>query len=264
MFERAPSGQLAPTLTASEIARSIKLAFTELGLGLDEIESSNGAILGHLRIGTLPFVRKEIIPNAIVRLLSMNHQISISTNEADYEAQLVALRSGDLDLIVGPAPPSKNDDELVAEVLANMSLRFVVRKGHPLTKKKGGASKLAMENLGWILPPSGSAHRASFDNFMEAHNLKIKGRIVETNLFNACRAIAENSDFAFLSRLQDTELGAFVAITPNFVSQDDAYLLGIDAHIVTRRRTTMSPALKLFIALLHESAQETLSPRSEC
>lgn len=255
LFERAATGRLTPTLVAVEIARAAKLTFAEIGNGFDEINSLGDVTVGHVRIGSLPFVRKEIIPNAIVKLATDHPGISISTNEADYEAQEVALRSGELDLIVGPTPLPEKDVDLLTEPFMRMGLRFVVREGHPLARTER-VSKSDLAGLGWVLPPKPTAHRAAFDNFMRRHEIPIRGQIVETSLYNAARGIVSQSDLALISRLKDSELGTFVALTLDFLSERDKEPLPIVSHIVTRRRTTMSPAVRLFISLLRESAEE--------
>ncbi len=253
LFERAATGRLMPTLVAVEIARAAKLAFAEIGHGFDEIRSLGEIIVGHVRIGSLPFVRKEILPNAIVGLATGHPGISISTNEADYEAQEVALRSGELDLIVGPTSLSEKDVDLVAEPFLEMTLRFVVRGGHPLARKSK-ITKSELSSLGWVLPPKGTAHREAFDEFIQRHEIEIEGQVVETSLYNAARGIVRKSDLALISRQNDSELGTYVALEPDFVSRRDMERLRLVSHIVTRRRTTMSPAVRLFISLLRESA----------
>ena len=256
LFERTATGQLTPTLIGTEIARAAKLAFVEIGTGIDEINSLDQSIIGHVRIGTLPFVRNEVIPNAIVKVVNAHEGISVSTNEADYEAQEVALRSGELDLIVGPTSLSDKDVDLVAEPFLRMGFRFVVRKGHPLARAGCRVSKADLAQLGWVLPPRPTAHRATFDRFMNAHDIPIEGKVVETSLYNAARGIVQQSDLALISRQMNSELGSFVALTPDFATEQDIESLTITSHIVTRRRTTVSPAVRLFIAMLRESVEE--------
>ncbi|MEM7503867.1 MAG: LysR family transcriptional regulator [Pseudomonadota bacterium] len=252
LFERAAAGRLMPTLVATEIARGAKLAFAEIGSGLDEIRSLGDQIVGHIRIGSLPFVRKEILPQAVVRLATGYPGISISTNEADYDAQEAALRSGELDLIVGPSSVEEKDVDLVAEPFMEMTLRFVVREEHPLARRSSVTAE-EFSSLGWVLPPKGTAHRDAFDNFIKRHSVDIKGQVVETSLYSAARGIVGGSDLALISRQNDSELGSFVALEPDFVTSADTDGLKLVSHIVTRRRTTMSPAVRLFISMFRES-----------
>lgn len=252
LFERAAAGRLMPTLVAAEVARGAKLAFAEIGSGFDEVRSLGDKIVGHVRIGSLPFVRKEILPQAIVRLATGHPGISISTNEADYDAQEAALRSGELDLIVGPTSVSEKDVDLVAEPFMEMTLRFVVREEHPLACRNR-VTKEEFSSLGWVLPPKRTAHRDAFDDFIKRHSIEIAGQVVETSLYNAARGIVRESDLAQISRQNDSELGNFVALEPDFVPTADTDALKLVSHIVTRRRTTMSPAVRLFISMFRES-----------
>ena len=258
LFERSATGQFMPTLVAQEVGRAVKIAFAEVASGIDEIASMGEHVSGHLRIGSLPFVRKTIVPDAIVKLVTNHPGISVTTNEADFEAQEAALRSGELDLIVGPTSVTANDVDLIAEPFVDMSLRFVVRERHPLVKK-GSMSKSDMASLGWVLPPKPTGHRVAFDKFLDKYLIRIDGQVVETSLYNAARNIVQNSDLALISRQSDAELEPLVALTPDFISKEDAAQLTIVSHIVTRRRTTMSPAARLYISLLRETAGEVAS-----
>jgi DNA-binding transcriptional LysR family regulator len=93
--------RLTATAFADELALHVKLAFSLIRHGLEELASLEGTLRGSLVIGTLPYSRTLLTPRTIHRVLEAHPALRISTREGPYQMLETALRNGEVDLIVG-------------------------------------------------------------------------------------------------------------------------------------------------------------------
>lgn len=106
LFEKDPSG-VHPTPFCKILVRHTKQAFSQIQHAINDIASLNGKTSGHITIGTLPYFRTILTPRAITRLMKEHPQLDVSTMEGPYNTQVAALRSGEIDLIIGATRPEE-------------------------------------------------------------------------------------------------------------------------------------------------------------
>ncbi len=151
LFVSAPEG-ISLTSAAQALAQHANLAFSELQQGFDEIKAYLGQDSSRILVGSLPLPRSHILPTAINEMAEKTNSVQVRVIDGPYEEQLVRLRNGDIDFLVGalrkPAPI--NDIEQIP--LFSDPLALVVSRDHPLTRQKD----ITLEHLRtypWVAPP---------------------------------------------------------------------------------------------------------------
>ncbi len=244
LFERTVNG-LVPAMLGIELASHIKLAKNILRHSLDEINSMRGNHSGSVNVGTLPLVRTQILPQAIIALLESHPLIDISTTESSYPELRAELRCGDVDFVLGALRGLSDDEDIVEETLFEDPLSIVVRAGHPLTKVKN-PNWGELLNHKWILPRHGTPTRALFEQVVKANGESIPEHVVETSSFVTLRGMLMNSDrLTVLSRRQvvlDEEFGMLKTLPVELLA-DTLHPIGI----TLRKRGTIAPVAQLLI-----------------
>lgn len=258
LFVRTATNVLMPSVVATEIATAVKVAFAELQIGFTEIQSMDGRVKGRVRVGTLPFVRTALVPKVIATMCSQYPDVSFSTNESPYVLLERGLRSGELDLVVGPTPRVKKHSDLRVEHFLKTGLYIIVRSGHPLAEE-GVVSREQLGKLQWLLPPMPALHREVFEKFMRDHEIPVRSQLVETSAQNTMISILESTDFAAISVIPNIKArppGEIKVLTPDFLDNKQAPYMYIDYHIITRKRSAFSSPVEIFVSQLRWKARE--------
>ncbi len=252
LFDREPNG-VAPTPFCHVLARHVKLAFSEIRHGVEDIESIDGVTQGRVVIGTLPYTRTYLTPRAINRLLERFPQLDVSTQEGPYGVMEAALRSGDIDFIVGAVRPVSEGSEVKTETLFADRLSVIARKGHPLSSKTNINFK-ELQNALWVLPSHATPTWQIFEETLQRHDMHPPEQAVLTSSLSMVRGLLLDSDrLALLSEHQihyDKINGLLVTLP---VKLGDTYR---PIGITMRTHTQPSPAAQLFLEELRQVATE--------
>lgn len=252
LFERSPYG-FSSTTYCRVLVNHLKLAFSQLRHALDELASLSGVTTGRLAIGTLPYSRTILTPRAINRLLVQYPGLKISTEEGPYNLLEAALRSGELDLIIGAIRPVGPKDNLSTEKLFEDRLSVIVRKGHPL-ENEPDLSFAKLQNYSWVLPSVDTPSRILFDKILQNQGLKTPTSIIETSSLSTVRGLLLESDsLALLSEHQiyyEKKFGILAALN---IELEDTYR---PIGITLRAHTSPSIAAGLFLDILRNVVDE--------
>ncbi|MDJ0930906.1 LysR family transcriptional regulator [Breoghania sp.] len=200
LFERVSQG-VALTAQGQVLALKAALAFREIEAASDDLEEVKGIVRGRLVVGTLPLIRTEILPDAVIALTERFPQATVRIDDGSYAGQLHALRMGEIDVLIGallcPAPA----EDVEEVVLFDDALSVVVRCGHPLC----GCETVTVEDLkrfSWVVPRAGTPTRDHFEDLIGED--AVPG-VIETPSLMVLRGILTKSDrLALLSRRQIT------------------------------------------------------------
>lgn len=157
LFKRTARGML-PTPLGAVLALHIKRALAELRLAEEEISFLRGMAKGSVAVGTLSAGRARLLPRAIVRLMEIFPNITVTTEEGTFEHLAARLRAGEIDFILGALRPPEQTIGFEREAITQDTLAIVVRAGHPLAC----AAKLRLEDVlgvNWVLPRRGTPTR---------------------------------------------------------------------------------------------------------
>lgn len=250
LFEREPSG-VSPSRFAHVLARHAKLAFSEIRHALADLAQVDGVMQGSLTIGTLPYSRTVLAPQAIHRMLTDYPQIDVATREGPYAIMEASLRSGDLDMIVGAVRPSSAEQHIHTEELFQDRLAVIARTDHPLMKCESLAFDDLLE-LDWVLPPENTPARSLFERMLERKGLAMPGHSVQTSSLSMIRGLLLDSDrVALLSEHQIYYDALYGLMRPLPIVLEDTFR---PMGITLRANTEPSPAARKMIENLRAVA----------
>ena len=240
LFERT-SAALEPTAFSRNAIRHMKLARNYLRQGVEEMASVTGVTRGRVVVGSLPFVRTRILPQAIINVLSAHPQLDIATVESPYNRLITGLRCGDVDFLLGALRGGEAAADVCEEELLRDGLAAIVRFGHPLMKRQ----RVRWEDLleyPWVLLYRGTPTRLLVRQLLAKRGLQEPDHIVETRSFVIQRGLVMDSDsVTMLSRHQvqrEVQAGMLAALNIDLPGTERPI------GLTTRAQDVLSPAAR--------------------
>lgn len=215
LFERTNRGVI-PTIYGETLVRHGKLIFTQISHAAQEMDDLSEGARGRIVIGTLLAASAELLPRTIELVLAEKPNISIKIQEGTNEILMPALRTGDLDLVVGRLPTHRHRDEIQQERLYDEKIIAITKADHPLQFQKHITFSDLM-NYGWILPPQETTLRRQMDLVFVEQGYNLPIRTVESVSFLANRSLLASSNMIGVlpSHVaeQDIAVGRFAKIS---------------------------------------------------
>lgn len=132
---------------------------------LDALTAGEGA---PLRIGTLPSVAADLLPEAILAFSELSPSTAVTVEDGRIDALLERLRSGDLDLVVGRMGRPEVMSDFSFTQLYSEQVVFAAATDHPLIN----CSDLnELEKSLILFPPQGAAINPLIERFLIAHGI---------------------------------------------------------------------------------------------
>jgi LysR family transcriptional regulator of gallate degradation len=125
LFVRSAKG-VTPTRAGLALAFRFKRALSELRSIDSDLAAIRGVVQGQVVVGALPLGRTLIVPSAIAALVARHPRLHISTVESPYDVLAAALRSGDIDFILGALRPVQDTPEFSQEALFDDRISLIV------------------------------------------------------------------------------------------------------------------------------------------
>ncbi|MFM9927658.1 LysR family transcriptional regulator [Variovorax sp. H27-G14] len=243
LFTRSARG-VTPTRAGSLLAFRCKRALAELRSIESDLAALRGAVEGRVVVGALPLSRTLILPSAIAALVARHPRLHASTVESPYEALAAALRSGDIDFIIGALRPPEDAKDLVQSALFEDRISLIVRAGHPLAKLSR-IGRAALQRAQWVLSRTGSPSRELLERAFREAGHPPPVPTVETGDLALLRGLLLRSDMVTaISAHQlhyEIETGALVVL--NHPLEGTRRSIGI----TQRRNALPSPAAQALI-----------------
>ncbi len=189
-----------PTPEALILAEGIGRCESEVRLGLEAAREADRVVRGELLIGALPTARPGWLPGALTHTLKRHPGSRVFAMDGPYEEQLLALRAGRIDMIVGALRPPTATRDLEQMPIFEDSLSIVVRRGHLLARRAGTRLRQLrprqLTSLSWLLPPTGTPPRQCFDAFVRAKGLPAAHCVLACNSLAMIWSLLISTDFA--------------------------------------------------------------------
>jgi LysR family transcriptional regulator of gallate degradation len=161
LFERTARG-MTPTPAGEIVAFHCRRVLSELHQILPDLAAIEDRIQGSVTVGALPLGRTQILPMAIAALLRRHPQLHVATVESPYDVLAAALRTGDVDFILGALRGPARASDLVEESLFEDRISIIARAGHPLARRRS-IEVGALHRASWALSRRGAPARKLFD-----------------------------------------------------------------------------------------------------
>jgi DNA-binding transcriptional LysR family regulator len=256
LFERTNRG-LEPTPYGEIFARHAKIVLAQLRHAAEELESLRAGYSGKVTVGTLLAASASILPDAVALLKKERPAVAISIVVGTYDILLPALLVGDLDMVLGRMPESRSH-ALVYEEFYAEPICLVVRRGHPLTRKRRLTLR-ELVNEAWLLPLPETSLRRQIERAFRDASAALPRNVIESVSILTNRVLLRKSDC--------------IAVMPYHVALDDVeqQLLSIlpvklkslesPVGAMLRAPGELPPAASALLACLRVAARDVPSPR---
>jgi DNA-binding transcriptional LysR family regulator len=257
LFQRSNRG-IEPTEYGEIFARHAKVLLAQLRHAAEELENLRVGYSGKVSIGTLLAASASILPDAIALLKKERPGVAISVIVGTYDILMPSLLAGDLDLVVGRLPAQGRSRELEYEEFYAEPICVVVRRGHPLTRKR----RLALRDLtkeAWLLPlPETELHRQIERAFIDA-GASLPKNVIESVSILTNRVLLRKSDclgvMPYHVALDDVEQGLLSILPIRLKSLEGP------VGVIVRAPGDLPPAASALRECLRAAAKDVPSPR---
>jgi DNA-binding transcriptional LysR family regulator len=257
LFTRTNRG-LEPTPYGEIFARHAKIVLAQLRHAAEELESLRAGYSGKVTVGTLLAASASILPDAIALLKKERPGVAISVVVGTYDLLMPALLAGDLDMVLGRMPEQGRSRAFVYEEFYAEPICLVVRRGHPLSRKRR-LTLAALVNEPWLLPlPETTLRRQIERAFLDA-SAPLPRNVIESVSILTNRALLRKSDaigvMPYHVALDDVENG-LLALLP-------VKLKSIDSPVgaILRAPGSLPPAAAALLECLRVAARDVPVPR---
>lgn len=192
LFERTNRG-VVPTVFGEALIRHGKLIFAQVSNAAQELDDLNEGNSGRVVVGTLLAASPRLLPRAIKRLLEHRPNVAIKIVEGTNEALIPALRSGEIDMIVGRLPSHRHRAKIEQEKFFDERVMVVAGNQHPLARV-ANVSFEQLKPFGWVLPPIETTLRRQTDQFFVKQGQYLPTTVVESVSYLANRSLLRSHD----------------------------------------------------------------------
>ena len=257
LFKRSNRG-LEPTPYGEIFARHAKIVLAQLRHAAEELENLRAGYSGKVTVGTLLAASASILPDAIALLKKERPGVAISVVVNTYDILMPSLLVGDLDMVLGRMPEQGRSRALVYEEFYAEPICLVVRRGHPLSRKRRLGLK-ELVNEPWLLPlPETTLRRQIERAFLDA-NAPLPRNVIESISILTNRVLLRKSDC--------------IGVMPYHVALDDVQqellsilpvkLKSIESPVgaILRAPGLLPPAASALLECLRIAARDVPTPR---
>lgn len=193
LFDRSPRG-MTPTVFGESLVRHARAMLSELRHAVEEIEALKGNDRGTVRVGTTPIGASLLLPTAAAQLTKAYPGLRVEIAEENFVGLLSALRTGSLDLVLGPPTDDALDPALTYSHLFTDDLIIAASHTHPL----GHMGKIPLSRLSkqrWVLPPRNNRLWLRLQSRFLADGLSMPGDSILSSSSAAVKAVMNQGDW---------------------------------------------------------------------
>jgi DNA-binding transcriptional LysR family regulator len=161
---------------------------------LEEISVLNGAAAGLARVGIVPSVAANLLPQAIARTLAASPGVQVRVVEATGNQLVAALIRGELDFAVAGLPHDPIDGHVLVSPLLADEVSIVARTSHALMAERN-LSVAMLRDYRWAMPEKGNVIWAGFHTMFQRAGLETPRAAVSANSVHTLKSIVASTDF---------------------------------------------------------------------
>ncbi|WP_061240458.1 LysR family transcriptional regulator [Ectopseudomonas composti] len=207
LFERLPRG-MRPTALGRQLLLFAETALNGLNRCAEDLAARQQGGYGYLTIGTIMGAAPRLVMNTIAEIKALQPQLRIRITGDTSDQIIRSLEQGKIDLAVARRNAAMDSQHYAFEPLGNERLMLVVRKGHPLLRRR----RLTLQELvgawPWILQPESSPARIAFDGALERLALPQPADIIECGSVYAMQQLVQLTNALMV--LSETALGDYL------------------------------------------------------
>ena len=257
LFKRSNRG-LEPTPYGEIFARHAKIVLAQLRHAAEELENLRAGYSGKVTVGTLLAAAASILPDAIALLKKERPGVAISVVVGTYDILMPSLVVGDLDMVLGRLPEQGRSRALVYEDFYTEPICLVVRRGHPLLRRR----RLMLQNLAneaWLLPLPETTLRRQIERAFIDVNAPMPRNVIESVSILTNRVLLRKSDcigvLPYHVALDDVEHGLLAILPIKLKSMESP------VGAIMRAPGNLPPAASALLECLRIAARDVPSPR---
>lgn len=178
LFDRLPRG-LRATTAGEVVVRWARLLMHQMGESVAEAHLVASGATGRVRLGALPVAIPTLVNVVLQRVRAELPNLVVTVTEGTNEMLLPALARNELDLVLGRMSAETNAAVYIAERLYDEPMQLVVRRKHPLLRKRKLSTK-DLADVQWVLPPELAPMRMQLERVLAEAGLRQPTPRVET------------------------------------------------------------------------------------
>lgn len=253
LFDRSSRG-VTPTPYGEVVINHAKLILSQVRQISEEVTSIAQGVTGHINIGTLLAASPTLIPKSVLKLKKERPNITVTIIEGTNDKLMPALRTGDIDIVVGRLPEFREREGISQDVIYDEPIAIVARKNHPLLGENNlGFAKL--KEFDWILPPTSTSLRRQIESEFRNESLEPPRESIESISILTNFKLLRETDMLAAMPLHVAEHNDDLAVLP--ISLKGATS---DVGVSYRSNYTLSTAVSYFIETLKNVAAEIDKP----
>lgn len=249
LLVRSTTGVVATAQGQVLVARA-RNAGRELDAAVQQIAELGGRMVGAVNVGAVPLAVLLLIPETLRTYTREFPEVQLRINEELYLGQLARLRSGELDLVIGPIPGDLAPGEFTCEPLMAIRMSVVVRRGSPLVQARSLAE---LAQARWVY--TGASGASGYGRvFFERYGLPAPPAGVVVNSTLALLSVIGSGDCV---GLMPTPIATHPVAAPFLEVVPVAEgALELVAGVLYKPDALLKPAVRHFVAHLHRAAHQ--------
>ncbi|ASJ73199.1 pca operon transcription factor PcaQ [Granulosicoccus antarcticus] len=224
-----------------------------LSHGLASLDALSAGTSSPLRIGALPSVAADLLPDVVLRFSELSPATPVTVEDGRIGALVDRLRSGDLDLVIGRMGRPETMTGLSFTQLYSEQVVFAVAADHPLAHAMAHECNLdALGSHRILYPPKGAAIRPLVDRFFITNGIGDWPNRLETvsSSFGRAMTLGPAAAIWIISKgvvARDIQAGRMVTLPI------DTKTMAGPVGILARSEEDPTPTIRLFRQALLES-----------
>lgn len=190
LFERLPRG-MRPTALGRQLLQFAETALNGLNRCAEDLSARQLGGYGYLTIGTIMGAAPRLVMNTIAEIKALQPQLRLRITGDTSDQIIRSLEQGKIDLAVARRNAAMDSQHYAFEALGNERLLLVVRKGHPLLRRRRLTLEELVDAWPWILQPESSPARIAFDGELERLALPQPADIIECGSVYAMQQLVQ-------------------------------------------------------------------------